>query len=399
MKKFNQISTFVLAVAFAFGLTGLNAAQAATSPTLGDAGSYSVLGHTTVTNTGATTMPGDLGISIGGAPTGFPPGVVGPPGTVRNAADSLAAQNANTAAFGTLDQTCTTTYSGVKDLSGETLAPGVYCAGAFTLSGILNLSGGAGGVYIFKSAATLITSGTANVSGGDPCNVWWRVVSSATLGTGTSLIGNILASTSISMNTGASLQGRALAQTGAVTLQGNTITGATCLSTATTTTTTTTDTTTTTTTHEDSDIKVKKTASDYKLNSGPKKVTFTYKVTNEGDVALTDVSVKDDECDDVNYVSGDDDNDDELDINEEWKYTCKKTVKKTETNIVTAKGHANGEEVKDTDTAKVTVSTPELPAAGIGPQDQSGTPWNIIIPTEIFIALFSFYLARKKLTI
>jgi hypothetical protein len=228
MKKFNQISTFVLAVAFVFGLTGLNAAQAATSPTLGDVGSYSVLGHTTVTNTGATTMPGDLGISIGGAPTGFPPGVVG--GTIRNAADSLAAQNANTAAFGTLDQTCTTTYSGVKDLSGETLAPGVYCAGAFALSGTLTLSGGAGDVYIFKSAATLITSGTANVSGGDPCNVWWRVVSSATLGTSTSLKGNILASTSISMNTGASLQGRALAQTGAVTLQGNTITGATCLS-------------------------------------------------------------------------------------------------------------------------------------------------------------------------
>ena len=70
---------------------------AATSPTLGAVGSYSVLGNTTVTNTGATTMPGDLGISIGGAPVGFPPGTVGPPGTIRNAGDSLAAQNADTA--------------------------------------------------------------------------------------------------------------------------------------------------------------------------------------------------------------------------------------------------------------------------------------------------------------
>src|SRR5688500_8743786 len=67
--------------------------HAATSPTLGPVGSYSVLGHTTVTNTGATTMPGDLGVSIGGAPVGFPPGTVGPPGSIRNAGDSLAAQN------------------------------------------------------------------------------------------------------------------------------------------------------------------------------------------------------------------------------------------------------------------------------------------------------------------
>lgn len=105
--------------------------------------------------------------------------------------------------------------------------PGVYCANAFELSGTLNLSAG---VYIFKSAATLVTSGTANIVGGDACNVWWRVASSATLGTNTSLIGNILALTSIGMNTGATLNGRALASTGAVTLASNTITGASCLS-------------------------------------------------------------------------------------------------------------------------------------------------------------------------
>jgi hypothetical protein len=172
-------------------------------------------------------MPGDLGISIGGAPTGFPPGSVGPPGTIRNAGDSLAAQNADTAAFGFIDQGCDTTYAGTKDLVGSNLVAGVYCADAFTLTGTLTLSGS--GVWIFKSAATLITSGTANVVGGDPCNVWWREVSSATLGTNTSLIGSILASTSISLQTGASLNGRALAQTGAVTLDTNTITGSACL--------------------------------------------------------------------------------------------------------------------------------------------------------------------------
>ena len=229
MKKFNKypITAIILTIAFTAGLAGPFDVFAATSPTLGVAGSYSVLGHTTVTNTGGTTMPGDLGISMGGAPTGFPPGSVGPPGTIRNAGDSLAAQNADTAAFGFIDQGCDTTYAGTKDLVGSNLVAGVYCADAFTLSGTLTLSGS--GVWIFKSAATLITSGTANVVGGNSCNVWWREVSSATLGTNTSLIGNILASTSISLQTGANLNGRALAQTGAITLDTNTITGLACL--------------------------------------------------------------------------------------------------------------------------------------------------------------------------
>ncbi len=230
MKKLNiKLVIGAFTALFAATVVGSASVYAATSPTLGAAGSYSVLGHTTVTSTGPTTMPGDLGISIGGSPVGFPPGLVGPPGTIRNAADSLAAQNADTAAFGYIDQGCDTTYAGTQDLVGLNLVPGVYCADAFELSGTLTLSGS--GVWIFKSASTLITSGTANVVGGDPCNVWWRAVSSATLGTGTSLTGNILALTSISLETGASLDGRVLAQTGAVTLDANTITGSTCLTT------------------------------------------------------------------------------------------------------------------------------------------------------------------------
>lgn len=67
--------------------------------------------------------------------------------------------------------------------------------------------------------------------GGSACDVWWRVASSATLGTNTSLTGNILALASISLQTGASLDGRALAQTTAVTLDNNTFGGLTCLTT------------------------------------------------------------------------------------------------------------------------------------------------------------------------
>jgi hypothetical protein len=122
-------------------------------------------------------------------------------------------------------------------------------------------------------------------------------------------------------------------------------------------------------------IKVKKTASDYKLQSGPDKVTFTYKVTNEGDLSLRHIIVKDDKCDDVKYDSGDDDRDDRLDKDEKWEYSCTKTVSKTETNKVTAKGTANGKEVEDTDKVKVTVSTPSLPSAGFRNDNKL---WNII---------------------
>ena len=203
---------------------------AATSPTLGASGSYSVLGGETVTNTGLTTVEGDLGVVPGSAITGFPPGIVGPPGVIHDGDQSAAdAQADNTAAFIFLDQPCTTTYpTGIQDLVGENLVPGVYCADAFSLSGTLTLSGTVG-VWIFKSSADFNTTATANVVGGDPCNVWWRLVSSATLGTNTSLIGNILADTSISLQTGAILNGRAFARTGQVSMDGNTITTTTCL--------------------------------------------------------------------------------------------------------------------------------------------------------------------------
>src|SRR5947199_170032 len=71
------------------------------------------------------------------------------------------------------------------------VAPGVYCStSSFSLSGNLNLTGS--GVWIFKTVSTLITLPGSSVTGGDPCDVWWRIGSSATLDTTTSFIGNIL---------------------------------------------------------------------------------------------------------------------------------------------------------------------------------------------------------------
>jgi Ice-binding-like len=225
-----------LTVAFALGamsgLTGVAGAAplGALSPTLGAAGSFSVLAGTTVTNTGPTNTSGAVGVSPGTSITNFPPGTAGG-GTHSNDSNAISAQGANGGAFGALDQACTTTYPGVKDLGGLNLVPGVYCATAFQITGNLTLSGS--GVWIFKSDSTLNTASNASVSGGDPCNVWWRLGSSGSLGTGSHLIGNILALTSISLATGASVDGRALAQTGAVTLDDNSVTGPGCAQAAT----------------------------------------------------------------------------------------------------------------------------------------------------------------------
>lgn len=232
--KKSIISAMFIAT-LAFSLSGPMNAYAATSPTLTGALTYSVLGATTVTNTGNTTTTGDVGVTPGTAIVGFPPGIAGGNNATHlhsNDASAIAAQADNLTTFAAIDQTCDQTF-GAVDLTTtfpSGVAPGVYCStSSFTLSGNLNLTGS--GVWIFKTVSTLITSPGSSVTGGDPCNVWWRIGSSATLDTTTSFIGNILALTSITLNTGATLNGRALAQTGAVTLDANTISGPICTTT------------------------------------------------------------------------------------------------------------------------------------------------------------------------
>ena len=213
MKRLNKNSIVtgltVFFVLMVLSLTRPTAALAATSPSLGTAATYSVLAGSQVTNTGATTISGDVGISpgIGASPhySGF--GTVTLGGTLHDAdATALTAQADQNAAYTALaSQGCDTDYGGgTKELAGEILAPGVYCAGSFHLtSGTLTLNGSASGVYIFKSASDLIITGggSANVvftNGGLPCNVWWRVVSSATFDANSSLVGIIAADTSTS---------------------------------------------------------------------------------------------------------------------------------------------------------------------------------------------------------
>jgi hypothetical protein len=203
---------------------------------LGTAQNFAVLGGSTVTNTGPTTITGDLGTSPGSAVTGFPPGVVN---GVIHAADAVAgqAQTDLTTAYTTAaGMPCGTDLSG-QDLGGLTLTPGVYCfTTSATLTGTLtlNMQGNPNAFFLFQIGSTLTTASASSVvtiNGGAttcPSNLFWQTGSAATLGTGSSLAGNILALSSITLTTGATLTGRALARNGAVTLDTNNVNFAIC---------------------------------------------------------------------------------------------------------------------------------------------------------------------------
>ena len=120
------------------------------------------------------------------------------------------------------------------DLGGLTLLPGVYNrATTMGLTGTvtLNAQGNPNAVFIFQAGSSLITASNSTVAlinGASPCNVYWQVGSSATLGTNTTFVGSILALTSASVQTGTTVNGRVLARNGQVSLDTNTITRPNC---------------------------------------------------------------------------------------------------------------------------------------------------------------------------
>ncbi len=194
MNKFYKHTIITaLIVGLTFVLGGSTHVFAATSPTLIGAADYSALGGAAVTCTGSTTTTGAVGVSPGTSITGFPTPCTAGGGTHSNDASAIAAQAEALSTFSDLDQTCDQTY-GAVDLSAtfpSGVEPGVYCStSSFSLTGNLTLIGS--GVWIFKTASTLITSPGSSVTGGDACNVWWRIGSAATLDTTTSFKGNLL---------------------------------------------------------------------------------------------------------------------------------------------------------------------------------------------------------------
>jgi hypothetical protein len=195
-------------------------------PNLGSAATFVALASSTMTNTGSGVYVGDVGVSPGSAIVGFPPGTI--INGSKHANDGVAIQaqvDANTAYVIIASQICNFNLTG-QDLGGMTLQPSTYCfdsSAQLTGDLVLDGLGNPNAVWVFQTGSTLTTASDSTVTlinGGVPVNVnvFWQIGSSATLGTGTRFIGNILALESITLVTGASLTGRALALTGAVTM-------------------------------------------------------------------------------------------------------------------------------------------------------------------------------------
>jgi len=202
----------------------------AAAPAMGTASGFGIVASSTTTNTGVTTLiTGNLGVSPGNTAPGFLGANV--TGTINLAnGPATTAQADATTAFGTLNgQACDLDLTG-QDLGGKTLTPGVYCfSTSAQLTGTLTLNGlgNAGAVWVFKTGSTLTTASGSNVvfiNAGQSCGAFWKIGSSATLGSTTSFAGNIFALASITLVTGANNSGGLYALTGAVTVDTSQVT-------------------------------------------------------------------------------------------------------------------------------------------------------------------------------
>ncbi|MDD2481090.1 MAG: ice-binding family protein [Lutispora sp.] len=204
---------------------------------LGTTSSFAVLAGSTITNTGSTTINGDAGGNVGLHPGTVFTGQAS--ATVSGAVylDDATALQAKVDLVSAYDDAAgrTPVITIPTELGGTTLTPGVYdsASGTFQITGTLTLDaeGDPDGVFVFKTASTLITASDSNVdliNGARYCRSFWQVGSSATLGVNSHFVGHIFALISITADSGATVQGQLLARNGAVTLNNNTITNGIC---------------------------------------------------------------------------------------------------------------------------------------------------------------------------
>lgn len=261
MKRLNGYLLVVALVAVG-ALSFAGFATAATTVALGTADSFAVLAGQHITDVPSSVITGNVGLSpaagtfYAGLTSAEVTGTIyavdstGPGGVAGNNPGLLTtAKNDLTAAYvDAAGRTPSTTLAGSDNqLGGKTLTAGNYTVSHASTANIigtltLDAQGDPNAIFVFQSPSDLVTASgavVALINGAQACNIFWQVTSSATLGTGTTFIGSILALTSITDNGSSTVSGRLLARNADTILNKTTITKPTCAATAATTTTTT----------------------------------------------------------------------------------------------------------------------------------------------------------------
>ena len=234
-RTFKRTGRAGVALAVGCAFAAVPAAAQAAAINLATASPFVVLGGSTVTNTGPSVLNGDLGVSPGTALPGFDTAVLN--GAVH-ANDGVAAQ-AQLDVTTAYDVAAGEPVPPANDLTDEDLGNRILLAGNYSFSTAAQLTGpltldaqgDPNARWVFNVGSQLTTASASSVlliNGASPCNVYWRVGTSAVLGSTTQFKGNLMALASISLNNAATVQGRLLARNGQVSLINNVIDGSMC---------------------------------------------------------------------------------------------------------------------------------------------------------------------------
>jgi hypothetical protein len=445
MKKINSLSAWIVAAYLTLCLTNVTSVLAASTPSLGAAEPYGILGST-YTNTSATTVTGEVGFTTGPA--------VPPSGTHTNYGSvppyATAGSDQATAVSSLTPQACTFSFAAgsidlATDVTHGTIAsyvPGVYCStGAMDISAPITLNGN--GTYIFRSTGALTSAVGAAValSGASACDVFWTPTQATTLAANTTFVGTIIDDAGITVGANSTVSGRLLSFGGTITTDTNTVTVPSCASVIppaapapqnaapanqgtssgggggf---------------THVTPLINLTKTASPTSLPGGPGRVNYSYTVTDAGNAqSLAGVSLVDDMCAPVSFLSGDTNLNSKLDIGETWRYSCSTILSRSTTNTATVTAHSDdayNQSVSMVARATVVVggapvatlassqiaaagiaspsadSIPAMPDTGFAPEIENGGSmlWYGAGLLAAFVTIlgYSLYVALKKRTV